>query len=513
MKKMLLSILLLLALPLCAQAMGFEIIDHHWIAVGTDGMRYGLKNTADWIFVTAENVEEYMELCTAGGDSEEAVRMRFATGHVVFEAHHPKYPDLRFRVEAYEDDFTRDVWNLKSRKDSQNSEASEYIKTEWLRDHYLFQHAIAETITVRTNCTTRVRFISLPPYDYESGNGELYFYNGVCYFFIFSSPNCIWETYVGKSYYTGFTNMGYYGSAENLEYFIGELRTPVTDLSDAYDYTIFNAHSGAFSYGGKSEKGAVVDVTADGNTARATTDADGVFTYTVDIESNGMVRVDYAASKEGLVDRAFTTYVPVNDTIAALMLKEYPLDKVEAKEIKITGKANPGAQVTVQIDEETPLILEAKADGVFTYKFTTAPYQNHTMTLTVSEEGLEDCTVKTPFWPEYQEDINRAISAYKKTLEPTISLKKIQADPAAWVGKRIQLETKLEGRQFYEGGNTFTLRERDGTPYLMLVLDGYIDDKQGNANLTILGEVLEPTKTDPAIPRIRIDVMFTYVSR
>ncbi len=76
MKRRFLLLLLLCLLPWTALAVT-NVTDPDGLVIG---FKQGLNN---WTFVTPDNYEQYMELCTSRGCSENDVRERFSSGRIV----------------------------------------------------------------------------------------------------------------------------------------------------------------------------------------------------------------------------------------------------------------------------------------------------------------------------------------------------------------------------------------------------------------------------------------------
>lgn len=115
MKRRFLLLLLLCLLPWTALAVT-NVTDPDGLVIG---FKQGLNN---WTFVTPDNYEQYMELCTSRGCSENDVRERFSSGRIVWEVYHPTLPLGCIRYEKWSDLATRNIWSMSEIKgDSRKS--------------------------------------------------------------------------------------------------------------------------------------------------------------------------------------------------------------------------------------------------------------------------------------------------------------------------------------------------------------------------------------------------------
>ena len=222
--------------------------------------------------------------------------------------------------------------------------------------------------------------------------------------------------------------------------------------------------------------------------------------------SSGDNEIIAVANKDKLAENTLSRIISVDDAMAALELHEYPYDWVIRDEMRVSGKAVPGARVTVKLDEGEVISVSVGADGSFSYELEAEDWMEHTVEITASEEGKEDCTAKFSFTPEY-EDAAKGIKAYGKTLTEGVYGKNISADPSAHVGSRVKLEVytqeaeRTDGRLILKG----RINKKDDMP-VILVCDSYMEDMiLPKMILTVYGEVIEPSLTEEPIPRIHVE--------
>ena len=513
MKKRMMLMLLVLALTLSegALALGFEAPELY--ADPEVGLRAIVKNPEEWTIVTKENLNDHKDTVTACGDSMENVRFRFDQGDILLEAYHRNLPDGRVRVQAFENEFTRSVWNLDDLTKKEYIAAADELEEKLFGGYlYLFNIKYYAEITKGREFTGSV--IAYPPYPYESGLFRLCFFNGKAYLATYTQPTqASAKKLMGGEYtYNRVREWTVVGGGKGLLQGTVERKTAVADLRTDTERLILNAHSGAFDMTGKTEKKAEVTLKNGKKTWQAKVDADGRYQAQITL-TPGENEIVAVANKQGLEENTLSRFIPVNDAMAALELTSYPDGVMERDEIEVKGKASPRAEVTVRLDEEVPQVLTLQADGSFETELTAEDWVRHTVTVTSKEAGLEDCVARFSFTPTY-DDAKKGISAYKKTLTEGLTTKKLSNDPAAHQGERIKLEvytTKVErlDGQLILSGNI----EKDKNRPVILVCDDYFEDTiLDKMIITVYGEVMEPSLTEPPIPQVHVEYI-TYLKR
>ena len=502
-KRLLLFLLATLMLFDSALAGGFDAKDLY--RDPETAIKYILKKNDDWVIVTKENLSEHEETVTACGDTMENVRFRFEHGDILLEAYNPGLPNGRVRLQAFNNEFTRSVWHLDDLTKKEYIAVAKELE-ENLFDGYLHLFNI-KYYTERANLRDfKGSLIAYPPYPYESGLFRLEFFNGKAYLLTYTQPTQASakkllgdnHTYARLQDWTMLSGKGVLQDTV-------ERQTALTDLRTDTGRLILNAHSGAFTMTGKSEKKAEVTLQNGESTWEASVDADGNYKAKITLVP-GENEVVATARKQGLRENTLTRVIPVDDGIAALEMTEYPYDLVERDKLDLAGKAAPGAEVTVQVDDKEPQTMELDEDGTFKTKLTADDWVLHTVTVTAHEDGLEDCTARFSFTPIYDEAA-KGITAYKKTLTEGMTTKKLSADPAAYIGSRIKMEVYTTGVERVNGqlvlhGNI----ESDKKRPVILVVDDYLEDQiLDKMKLLVYGEVIEPSLTEPPIPRVEVE--------
>ena len=468
-----------------------------------EGVEFMISKPNEWTFVTPENMEEHMDLLMGLGETEAEVRARFSDGTILFEAYHPKLKKGRYRVQIFEDVYTRNVWNLDDLTKKQYIAVGDELK-EYYFQGYLDLFKVNFESSLAKGRHFEGVYNAYPPYGYESGYYHLSFFNGKAYF-------CSYSQKTQASQKKHIKADGTYDRVGDLipgmsghAYLKGERLPAVADLMPDGGL-ILNAHSGEYSFTGVSEKKANVVVKNGDQQWDAAVDGDGKYTAVIQLQP-GENEIIAIASKEGLSENTLSHFVSVDDQTAALEFSEYPYGDVIRDEIKVTGRTSPGARVTIQIDEMDPVELTVNEDGTFSRKIEAEDWVEHSIEITASEAGKEDCTAIFSFIAAYK-DASKGINAYRKTLTEGLSAKKISKDPAAHIGGRIKLEVytreveRTAGRLILKGN----INKNKDQP-IILVCDSYLQDEiLDKMIITVYGEVIEPSLTEEPIPRLHVE--------
>ncbi len=510
MKKCLALLLLLLLIFPSALAQGEvpEVLPSR-VPVGGEDFLFLMMSYETWTFVTPNNLEQYIDLCTKRGDSAEEVRQRFFAGTIQWEAYHKSLPKGLVRAEIIEDAFTRSFFAMSEHSLYQlKTTWKTAVEEEWNLDRYeiLGIYDVNDgDINDPYNIGYKFSYITKAPYPYESGIGDLTFYNGKAYLvtYVQLTPASKERLLQNDSTYDFL-----YPKTGVLRRTRPKLASPnraaYADLGYR-DQVIFNLHTGDFAFGGKTEPGAEVAVTAAGRTVDAEVSADGTFAYTLPLTEEGNTYISYTATRYDRTENTISQQVTVNDSMAALTLYTYPYGRFLQDTAEVSGKATPGAVVTLQIDEEEPLEVALDRNGEFKQTIKSELFVDHAMTLTVHEEGMEDCVVKMPFWLLYAE-ASKNIATYQKQLDSDVKMKALFEAPAQYVGKKVKLEIyadKIERRD----GNMYIHAHMNANKdqKLILLCDSYFEDSLSEKMiLTVYGDLQEPSQEDKPLPRLHV---------
>ena len=473
------------------------------LLVVEEGVEFSISKISEWTFVTPENMEEHMELLMSLGETETEIRARFSDGTILFEAYHPKLKNGRYRVQVFEDAFTHSVWHLDDLTKKQYIAVGDELK------EYYFQGYLDLIRVEFRSSDTKNRYFhgaynAYPPYSYESGYYHLRFYNGKAYFCTYSQKTQASQEKHIKADGTYDRVGDLLPGMTSIAYLKGEKLTAVTDLLPD-SRLILNAHSGDFTFTGYSEKNAAVILKIGDQHWDARVDAEGKYTANIQLQP-GNNEVIAIANKEGLTENRMSFNLRAADHLAALELHEYPYGEMLRDELMVSGKVSVGAQVTVKIDENEPITITVDETGAFSRKIEAEDWMEHTIEITASEAGKEDCTAIFTFTAVY-EDAAKGIAAYRKTLTEGLSAKKISQEPGAHVGGRIKMEVyikeveRTDGRLILKG----SINQKNDMP-VILICDSYLADEiLDKMIITVYGEVIEPSRTDAPIPRVHVE--------
>ena len=466
----------------------------------------------EYTFVTPETLDENMDLCLSHGGTEKAAWERFGTGHVVWEAYHPNI-EGRIRLEIYEDEWTHYVWDSQTMGTSLMKQLSDdLLNAGWLGGHYYFMSLYYQLFDDAQYLAGA--FHSVPPYEYESGRCVIHFYNGRAFMFLYADSKAA-------------SKEGYWSekTRDMLVYNQNPLRNGnafrrdskalanaphMVDLLPDRTQWVLNLNSGAFALTGITERGAAVTLEAGGQTVEAKVD-ERAYTGTVTLKE-GDDKIILRAKKGEQPENVIEIPLPaVDDAKAVLVLSQFPYGYADRDDLWIKGFTDPAGTVTVTVDEGAPIRAEVKADGSFEVPYTGEDWVEHTIEITASQEGKADCTIQLPSIPTYN-DAEKGVNAYRKTLNEWVRPDELSEHPEDYLGQRLTYEIKVENWTVQNGRITMMAgmsdRKSNFPSYqypICLVYDSYADDFfRVGQELTVMGEMLTPTLTDPSYPRMQV---------
>ena len=513
-------LLLLLCLPLSALA---SASGSSWLPVEGEGCSVYLPKNEKYTFVTRENLDEMMDICTAGGDSEKDVRMRFANDAVVWEAYRADLPG-RLRLEIYEDEWSHFAWDTVTMMDGPFKRLPKYLEDNgWLSNRY---HLFNLDARIYDRAITG-KLIAYPPYAYESGRFSLHAYNGKFYMLIYcdnapASSEKHWQDGVYDIVGSGLLRENAFRRDDKAL----AKSTHMTDLMPMEENHVFNLHPGAYKIQGMTEGNAKITADTDGVITQAKVES---LAYEATVElAEGSNLITLTAQKKDRLDAVMQLEYTVNSQMAELVLSQFPYQNTDRNDMKVSGWTSPEGKITLQLDEGEIIDVKVDDKGKFSYTIEVADWETYDLKIVASQEGLEDCTVLTTFTPDYtEEDWEIGMNRYRKTLAEK-PLKDVivdmNANPGDYMGLRYQLEINEDSPYtqdyVYENGYITCLHyfwkedeEKNVTYYpIQLVFEEYYQDSvAGGGNYYVMGEIIEPTQTEPAIPRMRVQYVYTLV--
>lgn len=494
---------------------------------------FGIEN---YTFVTPDNYTEYMDLLCSYGFTQSQVRDRYSRGTILYEAFREDVPEGYYRLEVFEDDFSHSIWTNYDGSGKKFLNAVETIPDRgWIEEYYhLYQIDVYNSEETRY---ARGWLYTSPDDPYEAGFFRLSFYNGRAFLYSFLCREPV------KSIDTISLVFGDGRGHEIYDYLLGSracydygltvldkslTRDPMADLLPDLP-AVFNLHTGNFTVRGTAQKGAQVKAAAGESVKNANVDEeDATFRVNVNISPENSA-VTLTATKKGLQDNEITFTLPVDDSIAMLSLTDYPFGDVDRTKMKVRGTTDPGGRITYRVDDGEEQKAEVQESGAFTFTYTGADFEDHVLSITASQAGCEDYTVELPFSP-YYEDAEAGIRAYKKLLDGDAVNHEIDTkafikdfsaafaeDPMAYVGKKYYLPIVIDYVSCENGYtncyatvmSNYALSDIN----LILVGDGYWENRLTRFGrwggkvqwIKVYGEFLEPTLTDPVLPRFKIE--------
>ncbi|MBE5786194.1 MAG: hypothetical protein E7324_01490 [Clostridiales bacterium] len=516
MKKTILLLLVLLMMPCLALA---SSASSSWFAVEEEGISVRLPNREKYTIVTPENYEEYMDLCVAHGNTENNVRRRFESGHVIMELYREGMEGW-MRLEVYEDEWTRYAWDSVSMMDGPFKRLPQELEsTLWLSDHGYKLYGLDDVIS---NRYINGRLISYPPYDYESGMVNIHFYHGKAYLLIYADTKPATHTKHWADGVYDIVNKAFLRSdsfrRENKEW---AQETHPTDLILGSDSLALNLHPGEYTVMGITESGAKISLQAGDKTYQATV-KEREFSCKVPLEAGeNVIRV--TASKAKRLDETAQLTITTDPETAELVLMECPYGSVSEKGMKVKGKTSPQGSVQIRLDDQEAVAVPVNEKGVFEYSFEASFFDDHKIEIIASQEGLEDCGAIFDFLP-MPESAQKAVNTYRKLLaEKKLSavIADMYENPEAHIGERYEInfdyDWKTGNVTYFDGyavAEKMVAIKHEGENYrvpIQLIFPNYGDDILVNKGTVIVfGQMIEPAMTEPAIPRMEVQLAVYY---
>ena len=423
-------LLLALLMPFTALASSTSI----WFPIEEEGISVRLPNREKYTIVTPENYEEHLEMCIAHGNTENNMHRRFESGHVIMELYRPDMEGW-MRLEVYEDQWTRYAWDGETMMDGPFKRLPQELEDAyWLSDQGYKLYGLDDVIAGRQ---INGRLIAYPPYDYESGMVNIHFYHGKAYLLIYANTKPATHTKhwadgvydIVSNAFMRETNF----RRENKEW-AKEIHP--ADLVLTSSILPLNLHPGEFTITGKTEAGAKIQVTMGQEIYQAAV-KERDFSCKVPL-TEGKNEIQVTASKTKRLDESAVITCTTDSSIAELLLTAYPDGTVYEDQRTVKGKTQPEGTITIRLDEGDAISVPVDEKGNFSYKIEASDFDEHSIEITASQEGLEDCTAIFSFRP-MPENVQKAINAYRKLLaekELKFVLQDMYENPEAHIGER-----------------------------------------------------------------------------
>lgn len=452
MKKLLMLLTICLALCLSVAALAeveIEIVDANYIRLPQEGgMKMRFRNTDQWVFVTNDNLDEHLDMVLARGGTEEQIRERYARESFLFEAYSDQLPeDVCIRVELFEDNLTRYAWHAR------------HLDLE-RRTHFFDSMADG---------------MYFPWYDvyqgyagrnHENSNGSAYFtstpYVG------FESGVMILRLINGRMYVVTFNVYGRFAGLPNLLTKEDEAARELTPIYSDITFTEkalpqlpafaldgewpMQADVGELSLSGSIRAGGNLVVTLDDENVPVKMNRDsGKFTVVLPLTEEGDHEVVFTTTHPKNTERVERYDINVSSIRTKLQFTELPQDRVKSGDVKVAGESDPGAAISLTLDEGEPILLTADDEGKFAHTFTLKDHAQHHLFIMATAPDYKD-TFKAETWfiTEFEAAFDGVI-AFRSKMED-IQVEDIADDPQAYQDERVMIEAHIIKVDILEDG-------------------------------------------------------------
>ena len=479
MKRIIITLFLLLALAPCAQAA------RTYRTWADDTIKLYSPREQDWTYVTPENYEEHMELITSHGFDEEDARTRYESGEIIFEAYHAKaLKDGCLRLQVIETPYTRKIWDHTSLSSEGRKELLEDLAEDKADLPFDFRAPRYWTWNGGgKNNYIDSGFTSMPPYTYESGRLNMQIRNGKAYIlsYVAHHPSTRWDRIKDTDEKAVRERLG------DMNLLMDRLPRGVEVTLDGPD-TLQLAREG-LTITGKVDKGADVTVSCEGATAVCSTQSSGSFTADVAFDAEGEYTVVLTASKKGATDTTVSLPVRVSKDTCSLLISEAPKPMEELGEKTISGQTLPSAQVRIDTGRQT-LEITADEEGKFTAALDMTRYGVYAIDISSAYEGLE--TAQVSFDSSAVTDAKTMIKQAKERMTG-LKVKRFVEEPEAHIGEMVSYEARIDEITYVRSGMKIRASTKDANgkrQTYMLRTHGYAEDQiYEDMRLTFYGEV------------------------
>ena len=448
---MLLTICLAL-LCLCATALAeveIEIVDANYIRLPQEGgMRLRFRNTDQWTFVTKDNLDEHLDLVLARGGTEEQIRERYARASFMFEAYSDQLPkDACIRVEFFEDDLTRYAWHARHL----DLEKRTHFFDSMASGMYIPWYDVYQGWAGRNheNANGSAYFTSTPHMGFESGIMILRLINGRMYVL----------TYNAYGRFAGLPNLltKEDEKAWNLTPIYDDITFSEKLLPQLTAFTLdgevpMQADVGDLTLTGSIRAGGNLVVTLDGENVPVKLNRDnGKFTVVLPLNVEGDREVVFTATHPKNTERVEHYTINVSSIRTKLQFTELPQDRVKSGDVKVAGESDPGATISLTLDEGEAILLTADEEGKFAHTFTLKDHaQHHLFVMATAPDYKDTFKMETWFITEFEAALD-GVTVFRSKMKD-IKIEDIAADPEAYLGERVKVEAHIIKVDILEDG-------------------------------------------------------------
>ena len=453
MKKLLMLLTICLALLcLCLPALAeveIEIVDANYIRLPQEGgMKMRFRNTDKWTFVTNDNLDEHIDRVLSRGGTEEAIRERYARDTFLFEAYSEYLPaDACIRVELFEDDLTREAWHAQYLDWTKSQEFfGEMANGMYIPWYDIFMGRSGQK---DNNAGGTASFTNTPPHALESGTMAVRLINGRMYlvsYNVYGRFACLTNQVTAEDKKA----LDY--APNNLKILFDEKALPPMPEFELEEEFPIQADVGDMTVKGTVKKNANLTVTLDGEEIPVELDKKkGEFTVVLPLTEEGDREVVFTATRNDCTDRVERYSINVSSTRTKLHFTEIPQDVVRTGDVKVAGESDPGATISLTLDEGEPVLVTADETGKFAHTFNIKERDLHHLFIMATAPDYKD-TFKAETWfiTEFEEVIDGQLAFHEKT--QGLRLVDVIADPEAYQGRHIIVTIHMDRVDILEGG-------------------------------------------------------------
>lgn len=512
-KRILALLLALLLCPLWAGAeLEMEVAKNYITFPELDEMEGYFRKSSEWTIVHRGNYEEHMALLTGRGESEEAVRARFAADTLLWEAYNTGLPaDACFRMERFVTEESRNVWHLRHLSTKERKAFLADFTDGVHFDQYDTFSAKYEGSggSAYIDCG----FTTVPPAAYESGKMYVRYINGQEYVMTYAVYGRAASRSKLRSSKENNIITGY--SPFNTLKFGVKLQPQLPDftLDEAFP---MQTDLGERTITGSVTKGAAVEAVMDGQALACEVGKDGRFTLTLPLDTAGEHEVILTVSHSKYTTRTESFILHASAARTPLTITQRPEEIALTGEQTIAGTSDPGAEIILRLDEREAVSLIADESGAFSHTFDLPEAAAHLLYVAAAADGKDVCIHEIPFWTEY-ETIRDGIDAFEKQLTK-LTISELAAEPEEHPGERVKISVKVKDVAITDTGlgilcsyNPPKGSKHEKTP-LYLTLWGYGQDQiQPGMTMTVYA-VVDGTHDAADGTRLQLDVQYgTYL--
>ncbi len=444
-----------------------------------DQMRTYFRDPEKWTIVYRDNLEEHLDFLISRGQTREEILIRFSEESLLWEAYNDMYPkDACFRMERFVDELSREIWHLRHFNTAGRQELLEVLKQGQLLEKY--DTYSAKFRGHNPEAYIECNYTTVPPAAHESGTMQIRYINGQAYVLTYA----VRDRAAGRNHLrSNAENQNISGKSpfsSNLPVKFGvELLPKLTAfaLDEGYPQ---QAGIGDVTLTGAISKGGKLKVTLDGKEISCKVKSNGDFSVVLPLNEQGDHTIHFTATHSKYTDRTETYIINASALRTPLAITAQPEEYALAGQQTLSGTSDPGASITLQLDEKDLATLTADETGAFTHAFEVKDNRFHQLVIIASVPGKGDSKLTLPFITEY-ETVKEGTKAFSKNLTKH-SLKTLAQDPQAHLGERVKIEVHIKEVTYIPEGLGILCNYRpssskqEKTP-LFLTLYGYAQDQ------------------------------------